>query len=185
MDKKALRKAAAALRAKAHGSVDASVAIAHLRNFVASTEGRVSFYWPIRTEIDPRPLLEELAGVRDVCLPVTVGYAPLVFRPWAPGVAMIADSFGVEVPADTTEVIPQVLVVPMLAFDERGHRLGYGAGHYDRAIARILEKGIHPRLIGMAFDCQQIERVPVEPHDQPLDAMLTETGYHPAQQAAA
>ena len=175
MDKKALRKAAAALRAKAHGSVDASVAIAHLRNLVASTEGRVSFYWPIRTEIDPRPLLEELAGVRDVCLPVTVGYAPLVFRPWAPGVAMIADSFGVEVPADTTEVIPQVLVVPMLAFNERGHRLGYGAGHYDRTLDKLRPLG-PVTAVGFAYEAQCVEELPIEPTDQPLDAIVTEVG---------
>ena len=175
MDKKALRKAAAARRAEAHGSVDASPAIAHLRDFVASTEGRVSFYWPIRTEIDPRPLLEELAGSREVCLPVTVGYAPLVFRPWASGAAMIADSFGVEVPADTTEVIPQVLVVPMLAFDERGHRLGYGAGHYDRTLDKLRPLG-QVTAIGFAYEAQCAEELPIEPTDQPLDAIVTEVG---------
>ena len=173
MDKKALRKEAAARRADAHGSVDASLAVGRLRDFIASTEGRVSFYWPIRTEIDPRPLMQELATVRDVCLPVTTGYAPLIFRPWEPGSEMIADSFGVEVPATTTEVTPQVLVVPLLAFDERGHRLGYGAGHYDRTLEKLRPLG-PVTAVGFAYEAQLTEELPIEPTDQPLDAIVTE-----------
>ena len=68
------------------------------------------------------------------------------------------------------------MLVPLAAFDERGHRIGYGAGYYDRAIARLQEIGVNPRLIGVAFDCQQVEIVPDEPHDMPLEAILTESG---------
>jgi 5-formyltetrahydrofolate cyclo-ligase len=69
-----------------------------------------------------------------------------------------------------------VMLVPLAAFDIRGHRIGYGAGYYDRAIAGLMEKNMRPRLIGIAFDCQEVAGVPDEPHDVQLDAMLTESG---------
>jgi 5-formyltetrahydrofolate cyclo-ligase len=69
---------------------------------------------------------------------------------------------------------PAVMLVPLSAFDGRGHRIGYGAGHYDRAIARLIDKGVAPRLIGLGFSCQEVDSVPAEPHDRPLDAILTE-----------
>jgi 5-formyltetrahydrofolate cyclo-ligase len=69
------------------------------------------------------------------------------------------------------------MLVPLAAFDRRGHRIGYGGGYYDRAIARLHQKGLQPTLIGIAFDCQEVASVPDEPHDVRLDAVLTETGY--------
>ena len=72
--------------------------------------------------------------------------------------------------------IPIVMLVPLAAFDARGHRIGYGAGHYDRAIARLHAAGHAPRLIGIAFDCQEVERVPDEPHDVVIPEILTESG---------
>jgi len=116
-----------------------------------------------------------MSAHRDVCLPVTTGYAPLVFRGWRPGAAMISDSFGVEVPEDETEVVPQVLVVPMLAFDERGHRLGYGAGHYDRTLEKLRPLG-PVMAVGFAYEAQLADTLPIEPTDQPLDAIVTEAG---------
>jgi 5-formyltetrahydrofolate cyclo-ligase len=71
---------------------------------------------------------------------------------------------------------PTLMLVPLAAFDRRGHRIGYGAGHYDRAIARLHAKGLKPALIGIAFDCQEVGTVPNEPHDVRLDAILTESG---------
>jgi 5-formyltetrahydrofolate cyclo-ligase len=68
------------------------------------------------------------------------------------------------------------MLMPLAAFDQRGHRLGYGAGYYDRAIARMHERGLKPRLIGTAFECQKVERVPEENHDVALDEILTELG---------
>ncbi len=172
-DKAALRKLAAARRKAVHGVIDATPALESLRKVLTETEGRVSFYWPIRSEIDPRPLLHEMCRDRAVCLPVTTGYAPLVFRPWTPGAAMIADSFGVEIPTDETEVEPRVLVVPLLAFDERGHRLGYGAGHYDRTLAKLRAKG-PATAIGFAYEAQLADTLPIEATDQPLDVIVTE-----------
>lgn len=68
------------------------------------------------------------------------------------------------------------MLIPLSAFDKTGHRIGYGAGYYDRAITRLHEKGLNPRLIGIAFDCQEVPSVPAEPHDVRLDAILTESG---------
>ncbi|SMX23514.1 5-formyltetrahydrofolate cyclo-ligase [Boseongicola aestuarii] len=175
MDKAALRKSARDRRAAAHGVVDPAPALANLEKVLGETEGRISFYWPIRTEIDPRPLLKKLCAHREVCLPVTTGFKPLIFRAWSPGAAMVADSFGVEVPADETEVIPEVLVVPLLAFDERGHRLGYGAGHYDRTLDKLRPEG-PVTAVGFAYEAQLADTLPIEPTDQPLDAIVTETG---------
>ena len=172
-DKATLRAEARTRRAAAHGYVDPAPALAALEAEIAATTGRVSFYWPIRTEIDPRPLMERLADSREVCLPVTNGLAPLVFRPWRPDAAMETDGFGVSVPAKGPEVTPEVLVVPMLAFDEAGHRLGYGAGHYDRTLAGLRPLG-PVTAIGFAYEAQRGPDLPAEPTDERLDAIVTE-----------
>ena len=123
-EKDLLRKAARARRAAAHGSADPGPAYDHLTALLGDTEGPVSFYWPIRTEIDPRPVMEAFAARREICLPVTHGRGvALSFRRWTPGTAMETDGFGVSVPARDDPVTPSVLVVPMLAFDDHGHRL--------------------------------------------------------------
>ena len=90
---------------------------------------------------------------------------------------MIDMGFGTQGPSDTAAVLdPDIMLVPLAAFDARGHRIGYGAGYYDRAIGRLKAKGRAPRLIGIAFDCQEVDRVPDEPHDEPLFELLTESG---------
>jgi 5-formyltetrahydrofolate cyclo-ligase len=88
---------------------------------------------------------------------------------------MEADGFGVDVPAADISVVPRVLVVPMLGFDRRGHRLGYGAGHYDRTLDQL--RRLHRVFaIGFAYSAQECDRVPTEPTDQPLDLIVTEAG---------
>ena len=142
----------------------------------------ISGFFPIRSEIDPRPLMDEFRklGAR-LCLPVVMDKTTIVFRELVRGAELVDTGFGTRGPGEEAEVLdPSLLIMPLSVFDHYGGRIGYGAGHYDRAIAKILDKGIRPRLIGMAFDCQHEERVPVEPHDQPLNAMLTESGYYPA-----
>ncbi len=172
-DKATLRAEARVRRAAVHGVVDSEPALVALASEIAGTRGRVSFYWPIRTELDPRPLMEQLFRTREVCLPVTNGLAPLVFRAWRPGTTMDIDGFGVAVPANGPEVIPAVLVVPMLAFDETGQRLGYGAGHYDRTLAQLRPAG-PVTAIGLAYEAQCGPDLPAEPTDQRLDAIVTE-----------
>ena len=176
-DKATLRKFAHQRRAAAHGVVDPAPALQVLRELLGDTRGPVSFYWPIRSEIDPRPLMTEMARTRDLCLPVTHGRdAGLTFRRWTEGVAMETDGFGVSVPVKDDRITPLVLVVPLLAFDDRCHRLGYGAGHYDRTLAGLRAEG-SVTAIGLAYAAQRVNApLPTEPTDQPLDAIVTETG---------
>jgi len=174
-DKKALRSDMVARRAAAHGKVDAGPALENLRRVLAEASYPMSFYWPIRTEIDPRPAMEAFADQGPVCLPVTQGFAPLTFRRWRPDARMEIDGFGVAIPADADEMTPRTLVIPMLAFDNQGQRLGYGAGHYDRTLEQLRAR--HPvRAIGFAYSAQNCAQVPTEPTDQPLDVIVTETG---------
>jgi 5-formyltetrahydrofolate cyclo-ligase len=136
--------------------------------------GPVGGFWPIRTEIDPRPALLELnaLGLGSV-LPV-VTPSGLIFRAWKIDDAMAEGPFGLREPQATApEVSPLALLVPLAAFDRRGHRIGYGAGYYDRAIARLSALG--PLFtIGLAFSVQEIDHVPEEPHDRSLDVIVTE-----------
>jgi len=93
------------------------------------------------------------------------------------GAPMVDMGFGTVGPHEEAEVLdPSVMLVPLAAFDARGHRIGYGAGYYDRAIAKLADKGLTPRLIGIAFDCQQVEMVPDENHDVIIPEILTESG---------
>lgn len=136
---------------------------------------------PIGSEIDCLPLLHRLnaAGV-PLCLPVVSGSdAPLRFRFWAPDDPLVAGTFGTSEPAAAAqEVSPQVLLVPMLAFDRNGNRLGYGGGYYDRTLKalRAASDGGGIVAIGVAFAGQLRDKVPVSETDQPLDWILTEVG---------
>ncbi len=138
----------------------------------------VSGYWPMRSEIDVRPLLYSLAERRArLCLPAILDTTTMVFRELVRGAPLVAMGFGTFGPDATAEVLdPAVMLVPLAAFDARGHRIGYGGGFYDRAIERLVGAGKPPRLIGIAFDCQEVERVPEEPHDVMLAEILTESG---------
>lgn len=136
----------------------------------------VSGFLPIGDEIDPRPLMRRLfARGHVLAVPVVRGRGrPLVFREWAPGAPLVDGVFGVQVPPDgTPEHIPQILIVPLLAFDRRGHRMGYGAGFYDRTLDGLRRAG-HCLAIGVGFAGQAVETVPTGPHDEPLDLVATE-----------
>jgi 5-formyltetrahydrofolate cyclo-ligase len=138
----------------------------------------VSGFFPIRSEADIRPLMARLKarGAR-LCLPVVLDRETIVFRELVTGAELVDTGFGTRGPGPEAEVLdPDLLLVPLSAFDGRGNRIGYGAGHYDRAIARLREKGRNPRLIGIAFDCQEVAEVPDEAHDVRLEAVLTESG---------
>ncbi|MBK5921183.1 5-formyltetrahydrofolate cyclo-ligase [Rhodothalassium salexigens] len=149
----------------------------------------VAGYWPTRGEIDPRLLLRDLdrRGVATA-LPVVVGRGqPLVFRRWAPGDPVEPGTFKVPVPpADAPEVRPDVLLVPLLAFDTRGYRLGYGGGFYDRTLAALADDGraSKPLALGLAFAAQEATSVPHDVWDVALHAIATETGVHVPDPAA-
>jgi 5-formyltetrahydrofolate cyclo-ligase len=135
----------------------------------------VSGYWPFADEADPRPLMEALhAREHPLCLPVVAGRGePLVFRAWAPGEALVKSVFDTRVPPpERGEREPGCLLVPLLAFDRAGTRLGYGGGFYDRTLGAL---GPHaPLAVGLAFSFQEVEAVPRAPHDRRLDWIVTE-----------
>ena len=136
----------------------------------------ISGYWPMRSEIDPRPVMTAL-GTRGhpLGLPVVVGEGrPLVFRAWRPGDELVAGSFGTQVPEiDQKEVVPHLLLVPLLAFDRAGYRLGYGGGFYDRTLAAL--RAVGPAVaVGLAFSAQEVDSVPHDATDARLDWIVTE-----------
>lgn len=181
-EKARLRRERLALRDAIHpqARIEASLAMAE-HGAEALTDPPpevVSGFNPIRSEPDLRPLM---ANLRDVgarlCLPVILDKTTIVFREVVRGEPFVETGFGTFGPGPEAAVLdPDLMLVPLAAFDARGHRIGYGAGYYDRAIARLKEAGRTPRLIGIAFDVQEVDCVPDEPHDVALDAVLTESG---------
>jgi 5-formyltetrahydrofolate cyclo-ligase len=178
--KTALRAAALAKRDALSGAQRdaAAQAIAAHGLPVAIAPGMVvSGYSPIRSELDPIPLMRALAaqGMR-LALPVIAARdRPLSFRAWSPDDRLARGPFGILEPLpEAAELIPDILLVPLAAFDRLGHRIGYGAGHYDRTLPP-LRAAQDVIAIGMAFAAQEIAVVPALPHDVALDYVLTET----------
>ncbi|PWE28496.1 5-formyltetrahydrofolate cyclo-ligase [Pararhodobacter marinus] len=169
------RKAAFAARKLAHGKGLDAAAQAHLRAALAEHPGApVSGYLPIRTEIDPRPAMAAHDG--PVGVPVIPGKAqPLLFHLWTPDAVLIDGPFGARVPEEGVAMVPQVLIVPLLAFDARGYRLGYGGGFYDRTL-EMLRKAGPVTALGFAYGAQEIAEVPIDAYDQRLDGVVTEDG---------
>lgn len=167
-------------RAKAHRTVDPGQALARLVDEVkrlCPTGGCIAGYAAIRSEIDPAPGLERLnTQGYQICLPVVEGPArPLGFRAWTPGEPLIPGAFGALIPESAEPTTPDLLIVPLLAFDARGFRLGYGGGFYDRTLERL--RASRPtKALGFAYAAQQQDQVPTEPTDQPLDGIVTERG---------
>jgi 5-formyltetrahydrofolate cyclo-ligase len=137
----------------------------------------VAGYSAIRSEIDPTQLMRKLAapGVQLALPAIMAGDQPLKFRAWSVNDRLRRGRLGIlEPPPDAAELIPDILLVPLAAFDRLGHRIGYGAGHYDRTLAQLRElKAI--TAIGLGFAAQEVEAVPALLHDVALDYVLTET----------
>ena len=136
----------------------------------------VSGYSPIRSEIDPVPLMRALAthGARLALPAVMARGKSLAFRAWSPNDRLMLGPLGILEPSPAAaEVIPDIMLVPLAAFDRAGHRIGYGAGHYDFTLAH-LRKLKHIVAVGLAFAAQEIMAVPALPHDVALDYVLTE-----------
>ncbi|MCB2110018.1 MAG: 5-formyltetrahydrofolate cyclo-ligase [Defluviimonas sp.] len=163
----ARRKAAFAAR----GSEDAR----RLLEVLGSHAGKaLSGYMPMRTEIDCLPAMATHRG--PVGVPVILGPGQaLRFRAWSPGAEMVPGTFGALVPAEGDWIEPEVLIVPLLAFDRRGYRLGYGGGFYDRTLEALRARG-PVTAIGFAFAAQEVDEVPIEATDQPLDIVVTDKG---------
>jgi 5-formyltetrahydrofolate cyclo-ligase len=136
----------------------------------------VSGFSPLKSEINPVPLMRAFAaaGAR-LALPVVAGRGkPLIMRAWNFGEPLASGVWGIrEPPESAPEVFPDILIVPMLAFDRTGHRIGYGAGYYDMTIARL--RGMKPVIaLGIAYAAQEIAEIPTTPRDAALDLVLTE-----------
>jgi 5-formyltetrahydrofolate cyclo-ligase len=143
----------------------------------------VGSYWPFGDEVDSRPLLHHFHAEGHVCAvaAVVARNRPLAFRRWHPGQAFVAGTLGEPAPPpDAPEEKPELLLVPLLAFDRRGYRLGYGGGYFDRTIAVLRAApdmaGIGGVLaVGLAYAAQEVPALPTERHDQRLDWIVTET----------
>ena len=136
----------------------------------------ISGFWPIRSELDPRPLMRGLAAAGATLALPSIEDARLVFRRFAFGDRLRRAGFGLSEPQfDAPLVRPDIMLVPLAAFDRRGGRIGYGKGYYDGAIGRLLAEGRRPRTLGLAFSCQEVPAVPMLAHDRRLDAVLTES----------
>ncbi len=173
--KAAARKAAFARR-KAAFDTRPPGAAGRLSEVLAGYRGvPLSGYMPIRTEIDPLPAMAEAAARGPVGVPVIQAAGqPLKFSRWTPDGPLKDGPFGARVPAVDAFFDPEILIVPLVAFDARGGRLGYGGGFYDRTLQRL--RALRPTLaIGFAFDAQEDDGLPLEPTDQPLNMVITES----------
>ena len=137
----------------------------------------LSVYWPIRDELDSRPLMNQASAVgHTVALPV-VGERGrvLTFRVWTPGMDLVGGPFGTSEPPPTAPAVrPDVLVLPLLAFDAESYRLGYGGGYYDRTVRALRRAGPAPLVVGIAYAAQEVETVPRGARDERLDWIVTE-----------
>jgi 5-formyltetrahydrofolate cyclo-ligase len=179
-EKRAAREAAVLRRDAAHAALRDSaperVAANFAKSFRLAKGAVVSGYWPGRSELDIRILMEALhAQGHAIALPVVMGRGkPLIFRAWRPGAVLEAKKFGLREPAaEAVEMTPSVLLVPFLAFDEDGYRIGYGAGYYDMTLAALRSRGA-VLAIGVGYSAQCVGRLPRDGHDERLDWVVTE-----------
>ncbi|MEJ6394020.1 5-formyltetrahydrofolate cyclo-ligase [Gymnodinialimonas sp. 2305UL16-5] len=178
--KAAARKTAFAARKAAHAEAAHHIvrATEHMRAAIGPAADRIiAGYMPIRTEIDPIPAMTALhAQGATLGVPVILGNGqPLTFREWHPGCALVEGPFGAQIPAEGATVVPDTLIVPLVGFDAALNRLGYGGGFYDRTLD-LLRQAAPTRAIGFAYAAQELPKIPQEPTDQPLDALVTERG---------
>lgn len=169
------RKEAFARRKAAHAVGQGTAG--YLSEVLAGYRGvPLASYMAMRTEIDPTAAMEEAAAHGPVGVPVILGAGqPLKFRTWTPDCEMIAGEFGASIPKDGPWMTPEIVIVPLVAFDRQGGRLGYGGGFYDRTLEQ-LRAGRPTLAIGFAYAAQEAAVLPLEPTDQPLDLIVTEGG---------
>ena len=180
--KKALRKQASMARKQAFDAMpDAADRIASFASHLHDrfSPSIIAAYWPIRTEIDPIPLLHALSqqGAKT-CLPSTPQEGlPLTFHEWRDGDALIDGPYNTKEPQPKAPIIiPDMILAPLLAYDAQYWRLGYGGGFYDRTLAKLEQLGHQVKVIGIAFDESEVEMVPIGAYDKQLDGILTPSG---------
>ena len=175
VDKSAARQAAFARRKAAHRGDSASAG--YLSEVLAGYRGvPLAGYMPMRTEIDPLPAMAEAAAHGPVGVPVIIAKdTPIQFRLWEPGCPLVAGTFGAMIPESGDWMVPQIVIVPLVAFTRSGGRLGYGGGFYDRTLEK-LRTAQATLAIGFAYAAQEDPDLPLEATDQPLDLIVTEQG---------
>ena len=175
-DAKAAARKLARIRRAALINADAPMRLAEalLAHHTPAPGVIIAGYWPMGDEMDPHPLMLALAaGGHALALPVTPPRGqPLTFRAWAPGAALRAGPMGISEPISGDELRPDILLVPLLAFDRAGRRLGYGGGYYDRTLAALPGA----KAIGIAYAGQEMPEVPAGPQDFRLPLIATEAG---------
>lgn len=151
--------------------------VAHLlARFPDPPAAVIGFCWPVKNEPDLRSALLHWCrrGAR-AALPVVVAEnSPLAFREWRPDAPLEADRYGIPTPTDGDWLTPEALLLPVNAFDAAGFRLGYGGGYFDRTLATLTPR---PLAIGVGFEFNRVATIHPEPHDEALDAVVTETGF--------
>ena len=170
--KKELRLKMAQIRQAASPTDEEALRIFLLQEILSRPACKVAAVWPLAGEVDLRPLCHDLyAAGRDVLLPETTPKgSPLIFRQWFPASEMNAGRFGTLHPDGEID-IPDLVLVPFLAFDRFGYRLGYGGGYYDRTLAEL-----NVPAIGFGLSGQQVSALPKGPYDIPLETIVTERG---------
>lgn len=164
-------------------AISAETRSRHGREITATLDERVGdpaghifgLYWPFRGEPDLRQWMETLIERGGACaLPVVIEKgAPLVFRRWRPGCAMTRGVWNIPIPAEGPEVTPDIVISPVVGFDPGRYRLGYGGGFYDRTLAGMATK---PRVFGVGYSGQALATIHPQPHDIPMDEIITEAG---------
>ncbi len=178
VEKQAARKTALTQRKVAHDATTGAgeAATQHLLAWLETQPklNTISGYMPIHTELNILPAMHTLHEKGyALCVPVIMGKAmPLKFSAWTPNTKMVKGPFGAMVPESRHWLRPELLLCPMLAFDARGQRMGYGGGFYDRTIAALTPV----RALGFAYAAQRVESLPTEPTDMPLEGVITEIG---------
>jgi len=177
MDKKLVRQNALIARKTAHQCAKENAGISLLVDTIVSFHSVdiIAGYMAISSELNPLAAMEMVANSgKRLCLPVVESSGkPLFFREWTPNSVMIKGAFGAQIPSSGVPMIPDLLIVPLVAFDRTGARLGYGGGFYDRSLEQLRNQK-HTIAIGFAYASQEVEKVPVEQTDQPLDLLVTE-----------
>ena len=185
MDKKSLREQLITQRAELNNRYALTLALQQVMRIwlVGREDSMIGAYWPIKGEFDPLPALHrwkedgellEQQTLRRIGLPVVNKlHKTLTFHAWYPGCPMEPDAYDIPKPKDTEILVPTLLFVPCVGFGPGGFRLGYGGGFYDRTLASLAPK---PITVGLGFSQGFIEDLEPEPHDIPLDAILTEEG---------
>lgn len=158
-----------------HHALSARVEV-HLAALLAPLPPQtMAFCAPVRGEFDVRPLASFLLerGWKAAMPVVEAAAAPMIFRAWTPCCAMGMDRYGIPIPLDGPNLVPDVVLLPLLAFDGQGFRLGYGGGYFDRTLAALVPR---PSAIGVSFELSRVADIRPQAHDLPLDAVVTEAG---------